>query len=386
MRRSFSIPLRNGRRYRFVLGNQHPEVGVALVHQQRKAANLIVKEDKDLRRQRAMRHLANGGMKLAVSGHHGCDIAIRGSATHAIQSRKDLAELCRVDELDIIDICTPSFLHSAHTLQVLESGKHVVCEKPIAGSLKEVDHLIQAEANSGKRVMPIFQYRFGHGLQKLKHLIARGIAGRAYLTTVETLWRRRAAYYAVPWRGKWDTELGGPLVTLAIHAHDALYYVLGPAKSVLARTTTLVNPIETDDCISASLEMADGSLATLSVTTGSVAQISRHRFCFSGLTAESNTEPYRNSSDPWTFTGDSPEVERQIEQALTEFEPLPEHFVGQFARFHIALVNGTELPVTLADARNSLELITAIYHSAETGEIVNLPIDAGHPKYAGWQP
>ena len=298
----------------------------------------------------------------------------------------DLAELCRVDELDIIDICTPSFLHYAHTLQVLESGKHVVCEKPIAGSLKEVDHLIQAEANSGKRVMPIFQYRFGHGLQKLKHLIARGIAGRAHLTTVETLWRRRAAYYAVPWRGKWDTELGGPLVTLAIHAHDALYYVLGPAKSVLARTTTLVNPIETDDCISASLEMADGSLATLSVTTGSVAQISRHRFCFSGLTAESNTEPYRNSSDPWTFTGDSPEVERQIEQALTEFEPLPEHFVGQFARFHIALVNGTELPVTLADARNSLELITAIYHSAETGEIVNLPIDAGHPKYAGWQP
>ena len=298
----------------------------------------------------------------------------------------DLAELCHVDELDIIDICTPSFLHYAHTLQVLESGKHVVCEKPVAGSLKEVDHLIRAEADSGKRVMPIFQYRFGHGLQKLKYLIAQGIAGQAYLTTVETAWRRRAEYYAVPWRGKWETELGGPLVTLAIHAHDALYYILGPAKSVLARTTTLVNPIQTDDCISASLEMADGSLASLSVTTGSVAQISRHRFCFSGLTAESNTEPYRNTSDPWTFSGDSPELERQIEEALSVFDPMPEHFMGQFARFHEALTNGTELPVTLSDARNSLELITAIYHSAEAGEIVNLPIDAGHPKYAGWQP
>jgi predicted dehydrogenase len=90
----------------------------------------------------------------------------------------DLAELCRVDDVDVIDICTPSYLHYAHTLQVLESGKHAICEKPVAGSLREVDHLIRAEAASGKRVMPIFQYRFGHGLQKLKYLMEQGFAGR----------------------------------------------------------------------------------------------------------------------------------------------------------------------------------------------------------------
>lgn len=298
----------------------------------------------------------------------------------------DLAELCRVEELDVIDICTPSYLHYSHTLQVLEAGKNVVCEKPVAGSLRGVDELMAAETKSGKRVMPIFQYRFGHGLQKLKYLIQQGIAGPAYLTTVETAWRRRAEYYAVPWRGKWETELGGPLVTLAIHAHDVLYYVLGPAKNVFARTATLVNPIETDDTISVSLEMADGSLASLAVTTGSADEISRHRFCFSGLTAESNTEPYRNTSDPWTFTGDSPELAQQIEEALAAFEPLPEGFIGQFARFHEALENKTDLPVTLRDARKSLELITAIYHSAATGQAVELPIGQDHPMYAGWQP
>lgn len=298
----------------------------------------------------------------------------------------DLAELCCADELDVIDICTPSYLHYSHTLQVLEAGKHVVCEKPAAGSLKEVDDLMQAEAESSKRVMPIFQYRFGHGLQKLKYLMEQGLAGRAYLTTVETAWRRRANYYAVPWRGKWGTELGGPLVTLAIHAHDALYYVLGPARSVYARTTTLVNRIETEDCISASLEMADGSLASLSVTTGSVAEISRHRFCFSGLTAESNTEPYRNTSDPWTFTGDSPELGEQINATLAGYEPLPESFMGQFFRFYEALRHEGELPVTLSDARNSLDLITAMYHSAETGQAVELPIGSDHPKYASWRP
>ena len=298
----------------------------------------------------------------------------------------NLAELCLMDDLDLVDVCTPSHLHFSQVQQVLAASKHAVCEKPVAGSLKEVDALMQAEAQSGRRVMPIFQYRFGHGLQKLKLLIEEGVAGRAFLTTVETAWRRRADYYAAPWRGKWETELGGALVTLAIHAHDALYYVLGPAKSVFAQVATMVNPIETEDSVSASLEMADGSLASLSVTTGSAEQISRHRFCFSNLTAESNTRPYDNTAGPWTFTGDSPELERRIEEVLARFVPLPEGFVGQFYRFHRALRDNAELPVTLADARASLELITAIYHSAQTGEAVTLPIGQDHPKYANWRP
>jgi predicted dehydrogenase len=235
-------------------------------------------------------------------------------------------------------------------------------------------------------VMPIFQYRFGHGVQKLKCLIEEGLGGRPFLATVETAWRRRAGYYAVPWRGRWETELGGALVTLAIHAHDLLYFVLGPARSVFARTATLVNPIETEDCVSASLEMADGSLASLSVTTGSAAEVSRHRFCFSGLTAESNTQPYNNTADPWIFTADSPEVAGRIEQTLARFVPLPEGFAGQLYRFHQALQQDIELPVTLADARASLELITAVYHSAQTGQVVALPIGKDHPKYASWRP
>jgi predicted dehydrogenase len=300
----------------------------------------------------------------------------------------NLAELCQMDDLDVIDICTPSFLHFSQVEQVLAAGKHAICEKPLAGSLHEVDRLGQAEARSGQRVMPIFQYRYGHGVQKLRFLIDEGIAGRAFLTTVETAWRRRPEYYSVEWRGKWQTELGGPLVTLAIHAHDLLYYVLGPARSVFAHTAVLVNPaeIETEDTIAASLEMADGSLACLAVTTGSSAEISRHRFCFSHLTAESNTQPYTNTSDPWAFTGDSPELQRRIDESLSQFSPQPEGYVGQFARFHTAMHEGAELPVTLSDARAALELITAIYYSAETGQPVTLPIREDHPKYQGWQP
>ena len=320
-----------------------------------------------------------------------CDIdrakAQQVATNHVIpRVTTDFAELCRMDDLDVIDICTPPHLHFAQIEQALAAGKHAICEKPLVSSLKAVDELIVAEARSGRRLMPIFQYRFGHGLQKLKYLIDVGLAGQAYLSTVETAWRRRAEYYAVQWRGKWATELGGTLLSHAIHSHDMLCYVVGPIKRVFARTATRVNPIEVEDCASVALEMADGSLASLAATLGSPVQITRHRFCFSNLVAESNTRAYSNSGEPWTFDGDTPELEARIGAALERFEPLPEGFAGQFYRFHQALQNGAELPVTLADARAALELVTAMYYSSQTGQDVELPIGADHPKYASWLP
>jgi predicted dehydrogenase len=320
-----------------------------------------------------------------------CDIdaaKARGlaEAAHIPRVTTDIAELCRMDDLDVISICTPPHLHFTQIQQVLAAGKYAICEKPLVGSVREVDELLRIEAESGKRVMPIFQYRFGRGLQKLKFLVDQGLAGPAYVTTVETAWLRRAEYYAVPWRGKWKTELGGTLLSHAIHAHDMLSYILGPIKNVFARTATRIHAIEVEDCASVSLEMADGSLASLTATVGSSPEITRHRFCFERFTAESNLQPYNNSKEPWTFTGDSPELSEQITEALTRFVPLPERFTGQFYRFHQALQNGTELPVTLADARAALELITAMYHSNRTGQVVALPIDQDHPAYVSWLP
>ncbi len=291
-----------------------------------------------------------------------------------------------MDELDIIDICTPPHLHFRQIQQVLGAGKHAFCEKPLVGSLADVDRLADAEARSGRRVMPIFQKRFGHGLQKLRFLVDQGVAGRAYVATAETAWRRRAEYYAVPWRGKWSTELGGTLLGHAIHAHDMVTYILGPISRVFARVATRVNPIEVEDCASVSLQMADGSLASLTATVGSSPEITRHRFCFGNLTAESNLAPYGNSSEPWTFTADSPEQAGAIEAALARFRPLPELFEGQFLRAYNAFHGGGELPVTLADARTALELISAMYYGARSGEDVVLPLGRDHPVYDGWLP
>jgi len=309
-------------------------------------------------------------------------VAAEFGIAHAVLS---FDELCARDDVDVIDICTPSYLHHSHSLQALAAGKHVICEKPVGASLREVDELAAAAAKAGRHLMPIYQYRFGHGAQKLKRLVEAGVTGPAYLTTVETSWRRRLPYYDGTWRGKWDTELGGALVTLAIHAHDLVTYILGPVSNVFARTMTAVNTIETEDCASASLQMADGSFASLAVTTGSAREISRHRFCFRNLTAESSLAPYSNTSDPWRFDADTPDVQTQIDAVLADWTPLPEQFAGQFLRFAQAMAQGAPPPVTLADAHQSLELITALYKSSATREAVDLPIALADPWYGGWR-
>jgi predicted dehydrogenase len=289
-------------------------------------------------------------------------------------------------DVDLVDICTPSSLHFVQSRAVLRAGKHVVSEKPIAGSLAEIDTLIAAERDSGRRGSPIFQYRFGNGFQKLLHLKAKGVLGRAYLGTVETHWKRGSAYYEVPWRGRWQTELGGCLVTHAVHAHDLLVTALGPVRSVFARTATRVNGIETEDCAVLALEMADGALVSLSVTLGSAAEISRLRLCFEALTCESCHEPYRPQGEPWQLWPADEAAKARIEEALADFGPGLEHYEGQFSRLHAALTEGGPPPVTLADSRASIELLTASYWSARSGANVTLPIGPEHPWYHGWRP
>lgn len=294
-------------------------------------------------------------------------------------------QLLAMQEVDVVDLCTPSNLHVVQTEAALLAGKHVVCEKPLAGSLAEVDELAALEQETGKRVCPIFQYRFGNGLRRLLHLRDKGVLGRLHLATVETHWRRGPKYYAVPWRGKWATELGGCLVTHAIHAHDMLTQVLGPIVSVHARTATRVNPIETEDCAVLSLEFADGVLAALSITLGAATEHSRLRFCFEQVSVESNLAPYRPHQEPWRFDPVDEAAAAAIETAFADFQPAPEHFHGQFTRLHEALTEDAPLPVTIADARGSIELCTAAYYSAGTAATVGLPIGHDHPAYQGWQ-
>ena len=295
-------------------------------------------------------------------------------------------DLLRMDDIDVIDICTPPMVHYSQLVAALAAGKHVICEKPLVGSLKQVDEIVEAEKAARGRLMPIFQYRFGNGIQQVKRIIDAGLAGKPYVGTVETLWRREAPYYAVPWRGKWATELGGVLMGHAIHPHDIFVYLMGPIRALFGRTATRVNDIEVEDCISASIELASGALGSFTATLGGADEITRIRLAFENLSIESDHAAYNPGAAPWKILPRNDTTAKAIAELLTDWKDVPPRFTTQMALFYDAVMTDGPLPVTTADSRRALEIVTAMYHSSETREEVRLPIGPDHPKYASWLP
>ena len=221
-------------------------------------------------------------------------------------------DLLVMDDLDVIDICTPPGAHLEQIMTALDAGKHVICEKPLVGSLALMDKIMAAEAGARGKLMPVFQYRFGNGVEQVRRIIESGLAGKAFMATAETFWLRDAAYYAVPWRGKWATELGGTLMSHAIHIHDLLFYLMGDASALFGRTATRVNDIEVEDCFSASVQLESGALASLSGTLGSKQQFSRLRLAFENVSFESDHAPYEPGIKPWRIIPGTDEVGREI--------------------------------------------------------------------------
>jgi predicted dehydrogenase len=287
-------------------------------------------------------------------------------------------------DIDVVTICAPPPTHYDMIMAALAAGKRVICEKPLVGSLAHLD----AIAKSGqRRVMPIFQYRFGAAVPKLRQIIQSGLAGKPYAASVETLLLRGAEYYRVDWRGKFATEWGGVLITQAIHNHDLLTHLLGPVASVSAITATRVNPIEVEDCAAACLGFANGAVGSITATLGSARPSARMRLCFQNVTFERqcfDAESSLLAGEPWSFTCADPTIAAKIERIMAEETTGPIGFAGQFAAMHAAIETGGPLPVTLDDARQSIELASALYHAAASGQRVTLPLGAGHAMYGGW--
>lgn len=288
-------------------------------------------------------------------------------------------------EIDLIDICLPPHLHFEACAAALRAGKHVICEKPLVPSLAETDRLQTLSEKTDRQIFPVFQYRYGPAATQLKALQAVGLTGKAHVATLETHWNRGAAYYATPWRGTWACEKGGAILTHAIHIHDWLSFALGPVAQVTALLATSVNRIEVEDCAALTLKMANGALVTSSVTLGAANDTTRIRLVFEGLTATSGTTPYAPANNPWTFTAHGPTTQAQIADVLANTPISPAGYVGFFQAISDHLRGSAAQVVTLADARHALELITAIYDSARSGQPVDLPLSNSHPMYQGWR-
>lgn len=306
--------------------------------------------------------------------------------TYGVAGTRDFEAVLARENIDIVDICTPSWLHVPQAIAALEAGKHVILEKPVAGSLAEIDALRRAEAAAPGVLMPIFQYRWGQGAMAARAIIDAGLAGQPLTATAETHWFRESAYYAAPWRGTWKGELGGTMTTHAVHALDMICWLMGPVASVYGCAATLIHDIETEDTASATLRFRSGALASLSACARSQDEYSRLFLAFENVSFESTREPYAVGRGPWTITARDPEIRHRIDRILAAQPDVGDRFGGQMAAFHTALEAGAPPPVTLDDAEAAIALLTAFYRSTQTGQPIDLPLAPDDPARNGWMP
>lgn len=309
------------------------------------------------------------------------------AATCGAQVTTDMTTVFTDPEVDIVDVCLPPSLHVPVTLQALAAGKHVICEKPIAASLRDVDRIEAAADAVGRQVFPVFQYRYGISTRTLDSLIKGNLLGPLRMATLETHWNRGADYYAVPWRGTVSYEMGGAVLSHAIHIHDLICKIAGPIARVSATTTTAINPIETEDCAAIWMQAKSGALITSSITLGGATDHTRLRLVFEKATIETGTAPYGPAAQTWTYQARIPADQACIDAAIDGemLKPGPHlnGFAGYFATVAAAL-DGRHDMVGLADGRRSIELASAIYASASCGRAVSLPMDPAHSFYDGW--
>ena len=285
--------------------------------------------------------------------------------THEVPGAYTAAgEMLAREQPDLVFICTPPHLHAELSVEAAEAGAWVLCEKPLAASLAELDTIAAAEKRTGNPISSVYQWRFGSGSRHLKALLSAGELGSPLLGICQTTWYRDDAYYAVPWRGTWASELGGCTMGHGIHATDLFLWLFGPWSHLWADIDHLNHNIEIEDASLAQVRFDNGALGSVITSVVSPRQESYLRLDFARATLELR-HLYAFENKHWTYTpveGEAPSPWSRLP------EDVPSLYAAQLGHILDCMTKG-EPPMTSGPgARMTLEFITCLYKSAFTGQ------------------
>jgi len=302
----------------------------------------------------------DAGRLAAFAGEHGAVADEHG----AVATYRRLEDLLREERPDLVHICTPPHAHREQALACLRAGVSVLAEKPPVISLREFDEVAAAEADGGPWFASVYQHRFGGGQRRLKGLVADGRLGRPLVAVCHTTWFRDQAYFDVPWRGRWETEGGGPTLGHGIHQMDMLVDVLGDWAEVRAVARRQARRTATEDVSLAHVTFASGAVASVVTSVLSPREESYLRFDFEGATVEVR-HLYGYADGDWRITS-APGWE-----VPGPLGPGPPSGHGaQFGEVLACVAAGRRPPVGPGESRRTLALVAGIYASAFTGQPV----------------
>lgn len=352
-----------------------------------------------------------------------CDL-IEGLASSAAETygaeawTTDYRELIARDDIDIVDVITPAHVHADPAILALESGKHVLCEKPIAPTIQDANAMVEAARKAGLRLMINENTIFHPAYQKAKDIIAAGTLGdivMLYHSSITML------HYHIMHEWMFDSlQSGGPVVDFDIHEFHPFVWWLGKVESVYAQTRT--DPIyvtldraryESEQYEGAAHPAVNNACITLRFKSGAIGQITESYSSFVGSRETGivgtegalkfgrdqihlRTRDMGPAVEPQVITLPPPPDRRGAEQIEhtwwqqyrdTAFPPFHDPARSPEARWalqsepmatirHFADCISENRPhlATGEEGRDALEIAMAAFKSGATGEIVTLPM------------
>lgn len=288
----------------------------------------------------------------------------------------NLTEMLKATTADIVVLTTPSGLHAGQAIEVANSGRHVMTEKPMATRWRDGLRMVKACDDAGVRLFVVKQNRHNATLQLLKRAIEQKRFGRIYMVNINVFWTRPQEYYeSAKWRGTWEFD-GGAFMNQASHYVDLLDWLIGPIESIQAYTATLERDIEVEDTGVLSVRWRSGTLGSMNVT-----MLTYPKNLEGAITILGEKGTVRvggiavNDIQHWKFAEQRPEDEHI---AAVNYETTSVYGFGHALYYDnvVKVMRGEAEPET--DGREglkSLETLIAAYLAARDGQRVTLPLE-----------
>lgn len=220
---------------------------------------------------------ASGEIRALLRSHQGGDEALIASLGDPYITTK--MEDFLNQSIDVVDVCSPNYMHEEQVLQACNASKHIYCEKPLGRNLAEVQRMAKAAENAGVKTHSAFVLRYLPAIVQMKNMIAEGAIGDPYHF-------RGVMYHAsyldatrpMSWRLRLNDSGGGVWLDLGAHMVDLCRYLLGEVNSVQAKMQTFIPrrpakagsdemaDVDVDDWCLCQLEMVNGASGSLEVS------------------------------------------------------------------------------------------------------------------------
>jgi predicted dehydrogenase len=290
----------------------------------------------------------------------------------------DYKEMIENENIDIVTVATESGYHAEVAIDCMNSGLNIICEKPIALSVKDADRMIQCAKDNNVKLCVSHQNRFNPSIQKLRHAVEENKFGRIFNGTARILWNRNMDYYRqAPWRGTWELD-GGTLMNQCIHNIDLLQWMLGgEVQSVYSQCDTFMRDIEGEDFGAVIVRFKNGSIG---IVEGSACVYPKNLKETLDIFGEKGTVSIGglavNKIDVWRFEDNLNNLDNL--SGDDQNDPDTVYGFGHTPLFRDvieAIKEDREPYVNGEEGRKAMSIILAAYKSRLTGMPVEFPID-----------